>query len=299
MTKKKPQNNHNGISTRYLIDSKRTRLKQLFKEMSETEATEEQLQAWTDTLKQIYTEDFRHFYSDFFSQLSTIAKQHGDGAIGVVSANAFKLQQHIYSASCDGNNDDRKFLTSVDKLVDHLNLECSRLQYYSQYSSQLNNLEERFNLINNQTETANETYEQVKSKLDSAHADSVAVLGIFVAIMIAFSGGMSYISSCIASISSAPISKLVLFVTLCGFILFNIVFLLMYLISRILGKSIYARCKSIDCTCGPLGMPSCNFDEQIQRRLPYVYWANKYFCYIILFDIGYMVLEMLWQASLH
>lgn len=298
MTKKNVHKHDHIVRAGYSKVEKRHRLKYLFKEMSEAEATEEQLREWSAALKQIYADNFRHYYSDFFSQLNTIFKQQGDGAIGIVSANAFKLQQYISSTE-KGESADQKFLASIDKLVDHLNLECSRIQYYSQYTSQLNDLKENISLINDQTEKANETYDQLKSKMDSAHADSVAVLGIFVAIMVAFSGGFSYISSCVASISSAPISKLLLFVTLCGFILFNIIFLLMYLVSKILGKSIYARCRSVDCTCGPLGMPACSFDDQIRKRLPYVYWANKCFCYVILIDVCYIILEMIWQTYWH
>ncbi len=62
---------------------------------------------------------------------------------------------------------------------------------------------------------------------------------------------------------------------LCGLVLFNTIFLLMYLVGKIIGRSIYAECKNDHCIdCGEGEKPKCGAVKRLLKRLPYIFWFN-------------------------
>ena len=86
-------------------------------------------------------------------------------------------------------------------------------------------------------------------------------------------GGMTFLSGAISSISETRVYKFVIACCICGFIIFNTIFLLLYIVSKIIEKPIYARCESPDCTCDN-GKPKCCALNRLRKRLPYVFYFN-------------------------
>lgn len=83
--------------------------------------------------------------------------------------------------------------------------------------------------------------QEVKNNTTSIIITNVEILGIFVAIAFALFGIFNVISST-ASIIEADIYRIIFVASLLSFILFNLVFLLLYAISRFTEKSIAMNC---------------------------------------------------------
>ena len=64
-----------------------------------------------------------------------------------------------------------------------------------------------------------------------------------------------------------------------GIILFNVVFILIYMVARLIGKNVYTLCvencdaPEKDCFNGKCGK-HCGGLTRIRNRLPYVFWYN-------------------------
>ena len=107
-------------------------------------------------------------------------------------------------------------------------------------------------------------------KLNLVQTELIAVLSIFSAIVVTFSGSMSFIGGALQGMEKAPFAKSIFFISLCGFVLFNLVYLMMYLVAKITERNIYARCKTPDCSC----KSTCCGINKVRKRLPYVFWTN-------------------------
>ncbi|WP_107631486.1 hypothetical protein [Agathobaculum massiliense] len=115
--------------------------------------------------------------------------------------------------------------------------------------------------------------EKARKKVSKAQTDMLAILSVFSAVILAFMGGMTFLGGAMSSISETRIYKFVIACCICGFIIFNTIFLLLYIISKIIEKPIYARCESLDCTCDH-GKPKCGALNRVRKRLPYVFYFN-------------------------
>lgn len=74
------------------------------------------------------------------------------------------------------------------------------------------------------------------------------------------------------SIGSAQHYEMVILVAIIGALaLFDTIFLLMYLVSKIINRNIYARCLTKDCSCDA---KKCNGITRLRKRLPYVFYFN-------------------------
>ena len=228
-------------------------------------------------LKYIYTSNFRHSYSNFFPIIVDISKSSGTHDLDSLSTNLEELRKYIDREYVSGNKEFVDLCHYADQLCDHLNLEIGRLAYFKKENEKIIDLDKKIFDLNTKVEGAVDNLKlSTKSltvackKADSIQTELVAVLSIFAAIVIAFSGGISYISSALSGMESAEFLKSTYFILLCGFVFFNVVFLLMYLVGKIIGRNIYARCETPDCACEN----RCNSIKRVAKRLPYVFWFN-------------------------
>ena len=140
--------------------------------------------------------------------------------------------------------------------------------------TKLNDAEAKLKTIEEDLPTAMSDLGKVKKSLASIHIDIIAVLSIFASIVLTFSGSMTVLGSALTGMQEVHALKATFFVLLCGFVLGNIIFLLMYLVGKLTSRNIYARCKTENCTCGEGGAPECRGLKRIRKRLPYIYWLN-------------------------
>lgn len=128
-------------------------------------------------------------------------------------------------------------------------------------------------------------------KLQKANKDSdqlmshiLSILGIFVAMIFVFVGGYDTLSLGLTSnLFSKTISQINIGgVILMGQVLFNLIFLFLFMVARLSNKSIAVKCLGCNDGCSN---KKCKFGVRLWKQYPYVVVANfaMFFSYIILF----------------
>ncbi len=235
-------------------------------------------------LKEIYNSDFRHYYSGFFPIILEISKEENNYSLDFLSENIETLRCYIEDDYILGTKEFEKLYGCIDKLCDHINLEIARLNYYSINDNKIRDMEKKTAEVNTAlTEAASELNKASKTA-STMQTELIAVLSIFAAIVITFSGGLSYLGSAMTSINQAEHYEAVMMVAIiCGMVIFNTIFLMMYLVSKITERNIYARCVTYDCSACNLG--KCGGIRRIRKRLPHVFYFNIFGVLGIVIDL--------------
>lgn len=213
------------------------------------------------TLKQIYADNFRHSYAEIFNKLQGVFKQDFEVSITLgENLNALDrvIRDLILTGEClqDTYNGFRKF-------SDHINLEIGRYNFIKNImeneikkESQTINpsdievltkkIEDTQNAVNKIRPIATKAEKELAGldkKLDNNKVSSITTLTIFSAVVLAFSGGISFEAGVFKGLSDVSSFRLTFIVALTGFILFNTIFVLLYIVGRMTGKTVSSKCK--------------------------------------------------------
>lgn len=236
------------------MHEKREELINLFSEITESVYTDaehtEIISKMIEILKNVERVDF----SDSYSIVTTLLKNSQD--IECVNGNLQTLKDKCKE---EFEKSESIELQKVIKFFDYCLLECVR---YADFTSKFdafkstigaasNNAEEAINmqaenLINVQEELVDAQSElfDVKNRLDSSVQYSVTILSIFAGISLAFTGGITLLANAFTSMQGVSKYRLLFLVLLTGFILFNIIASLMFIVSRFNQRDIGVACKS-------------------------------------------------------
>lgn len=201
-------------------------------------------------------EYFRHFYSDILSTLTQIDSDDNEGSLDVLAVNMQAIKDGYQAVNYDGDKliDISK---SIIKLFDHTNLEVARINYTKQLNNAtksdlastkelLQKQREEFDNTKSETETIRNTLREETEKANKKIEDNqkqmqneyVTILGIFAAIVLAFTGGMTFSSSVLNNISKASVYRLSLISFIIGLVFFNLIWVLIDFVRDINGKTI-------------------------------------------------------------
>ncbi len=258
---------------------KQEQLRNILRELARENKDENELKRYIQILKSLYSDHFRHRYADIFP---IVVEWSNDTQYSTEFFNSnfdgiYKLAEKRY---IENEAEYTNLYESLTKLRDHINLEIGRYNYYHEReleqakdSSQSVDQKTLLSKVNNAIQGLN----KAERKMDSVQKELIAVLGIFAAIVFTFAGGIGVLGNALSSVSSVPACKTVFFILVCGFVLINTVFMLLYVVSRIIERSIMSPCESDNCNCScknKKGKPKCWFLRRIRKRLPYVFWMN-------------------------
>lgn len=239
--------------------------------------------------RDIYCGDFRHGYSGFFPLIFEISKDDNSYNLDYLSNNLEAIRDYIERDFVSGTQEFSGIQDQVFKLCDHLNLEIGRWNHYSQNDQKIEGALAKTANLNNELSVARTELEKASAQASSMQTEVIAVLSIFAGIAFAFSGGLSFLGSAMTSINNAKHYEVVVLVAIiCGIVIFNTIFLLLYLVGKITNRNIYARCETEDCTCDK----RCRGLTKIRKRLPYVFWFNLFAV------IGIIIDCMIWYCDI-
>ena len=233
--------------------------------------TTDEIVAALNKLQDIYRGNFYHNYSSFFPLILELSREYDlDG----LTNNLESLQLFLDQDYLDGTKRYSEWLFHpVRKLCDHLNLEISRLNYYASNESKIDLAEQKANDLSASTKEAIRSLNIATRKTKSIQNEMIAVLSIFAAVVMAFFGGINFISSAIASLETSHIFKSAAIVLVAGTVVFNTIFLLLYTIAKIVDRDILVTCESVACSC----QKKCAAIKRLRKRVPAVYWVNLLF----------------------
>lgn len=282
---------------------RQTKLVDLIRELSEKllSNNEDQIKQYLNRLKIIYEDGFKHNYSDLFPVVTDIYREDNEYNVDYLSNNLVKLGTYLEDEYSKGNNEYSDIYKQFTKLCDHLNLQMGQLNYI--LSKETSN--EALEKLKKDLETSNEqiikslvamdesskSLKEANEKADTIQTELIAMLSIFAAIVIAFSGGITLLGNSISSISNAKhYESVIMAVIICGMVMFNTIFLLMYFVSKLTQRNINVSCEAE--TCKNCKNEKCKWLDKIRKRYPYVFYYNCLSIVGILIDLGIWFMHM-------
>lgn len=192
--------------------------------------------------------NFRHRYSDIYSVLSDINEEsqaaNQDDGIEANTGNLTFLTENLQTIKdsyIPKNLDKQGRLIDVSKeigkLWDHVNLDKSRIDYMNTIMANTN---ARIKALEVDIQNCNEVMQKltdVQQQMEGMQREYITILGIFAAIVLTFTGAMSFTASTLENMSSASIHRVLLTLLIAGLVLCNLIGLLLQFIREINGRA--------------------------------------------------------------
>ena len=206
-----------------------------------------------------YSDNYRHFYSDIFACLSLIDADDSLGNLDILAQNMEAIKEGYIPINRDEahNNELIDIRKEIIKLYDHTNLDISRINYTKRMAGETqselarakvliedlkNKLAEsdvaRAEAVNHLNTESSKLKEEVRDGQKKMQNEYITILGIFAAIVLAFTGGMTFSSSVLENMDKASIYRMIAIVLILGLVLSNLIWLLIDFLRDINGKSI-------------------------------------------------------------
>ena len=185
-------------------------------------------------------QSFRHFYSDIFSVLTTVKQGDKPGSIDVLGQNLSEIRKGYQAINTDQAGNVIDISDSINKLYDHVSLDIARMGYSDAADwrlSQESNLANIRAQISEIGDTFNERTKIVEERLGNAQREYIAILGIFAAVVLAFTGGIAFSTSVLQNLHISSIYRIVLAVVIIGLVLVNLLYGLFYYIGQLVNKN--------------------------------------------------------------
>ena len=231
------------------------------------------IDGWVSKLNKVYSNEYRHTYSDIFFKIQQIMSDtlsNNDASdtevLEVLGENLNVLGNRIDELAAQ-NSDDANYKNTVSgykKFSDHIRLEIGRYNFIKSRftgtaadgnsgkatdehsaidTERVLKLEQAINAIRPRVAQAQKQLDSLDGKLESNKISSITTLPIFSAVILAFSGGITFESGIFQGMVESTSYRLVFTIALSGFILFNTIFALLYLVGKMAGKRISTKCK--------------------------------------------------------
>ena len=205
------------------------------------------------------SDNYRHFYSDIFACLSLIDADDSLGNLDILAQNMEAIKEGYILINRDEahNNELIDIRKEIIKLYDHTNLDISRINYTKRMAGETqselarakvliedlkNKLAEsdvaRAEAVNHLNTESSKLKEEVRDGQKKMQNEYITILGIFAAIVLAFTGGMTFSSSVLENMDKASIYRMIAIVLILGLVLSNLIWLLIDFLRDINGKSI-------------------------------------------------------------
>lgn len=236
-----------------IIEEKRDKLRSLLLHLSEQ--YDDDLDDTINTLSEIYDGGYRQMYSEIFPIIVEIWFNGHPGGLDFLTDNMELVRQHIkeqiQNAPDEPSDDDKKALNRykqlygrVLKLSDHISLEVQRLRDYEGIRRESF---ESVRELSEDVKKAREDLDKAKKKVRKMQTEVIVILGIFAAIVMAMSGGLSLMGSSLEGMSSTGPYKIAFVVLLCGMVVFNTIAFLMISIRKVVGELYDDKEQTVGC----------------------------------------------------
>lgn len=244
----------------------------ILKKLANEKKLTETIKQYTENFRNIYEDGYRHKYSDIHSILLVLSPEERD-----------YLSESLRTIF-DETSKEFKSKEKIKKLWDHIQLEnmrSSELREYANiaksftdnadsYSKLEKEMIKRISTAQSSVDNLNSDLHKIKEDIKNSGTQSITILGIFSGIVMAFTGGLSFIASSLQNINAISMYRLVFVILILGVTIFNIIFMLIYTIGKITGIYIGSKCNCKDPVKG------CNekSNECTVVRYPLVSWVN-------------------------
>lgn len=254
------------------MDNMERLLNTLSKTTENIEPDESIIGELSSELCSIYSETtFRHSYSELSSFFENLIAEQRDMIL--TSLDMVLLYM-------DKENINYDVITKIVKLLDHLQLETIRLSRIEH----IDLIGNRVVALNQETENMlkqnKQESEDLRKKINNVNAQIITVLGIFAGLVIMFSTTIQIATETFKNINFIDFYKILYLGVNITFVLYNFLFMMMYVVAKIAGVSLAVKCRNRSCD-------GC-FKNHISitrlfRKYPYILWMDIVFILLIAF----------------
>lgn len=280
----------NNLITIQENDEKNEKLMKIIDDIASLEYNDEKEAKIIERLKKIYTQEFRHSYSMISKKLYEMESDERDIVSEFMRCIVQKLK--IYEKSTGFNADnDKSLINGIIKLNDHINLEIIRIQLNDEADNKLIDVKQQAAAMKEESSEISETIYEVsdqvwnlKNQVESSSTQSITILSVFAGIVFVFTGGFSLISTALQNINNASVYKLTFTLSFVGMLIYDLIYLFFFMVSRITQKDITASCyktSSHICDCGHKACDSCKGILRFIRKFWYAVLPNIVFLAIM------------------
>lgn len=225
-------------------------------------------------LEPIYSDStFRHSYSIISRNLGSYKADERD-SIPVVLGKILEIatkQEEI--------QENKQILKNLQKLLDHVELECLRLNRMDEIKTLAKISEKQQQGAKEVVDKVAEDAKKLETKVKGFHEQSITILGIFSAIVIGFMSEISLFNKGFETLTPENVYAVLFYCTIVGMIVFNTLFMLIFFVAKIAGFSL------------AISKPTKQNGVWLKRTLhnyPYIYCFNIFcgFVAVGLFVIG-------------
>ncbi len=170
-------------------------------------------------LKEIYKGEYKHKYSKITTIILNSTRDK-EQAFMMLTQNIKTLKE------IQDNKEVESIKPKLEKLYDHMNLECIRLQDFDEKMSRVKDISIRLDNLN-------KNYKKLSEELNKQQTQYITILGIFVSIVLTFVGGLAFSTSVLSSIDKTNAYRLVFVMAFIALFFGNILYLLFSFLSKI------------------------------------------------------------------
>ncbi|MFP6073838.1 hypothetical protein ACLF9Y_00385 [Helicobacter pylori] len=171
-------------------------------------------------LKEIYQGEYRHKYSKITTIILNSTRDR-EQAFMTLAQNIRTLKE------IQDNKEVESIKPKLEKLYDHMNLECIRLQDFDEKMSRVKDVSIKLE------KELNKNYEKLSEELNKQQTQYIIILGIFASIVLTFVGGLAFSTSVLSNIDKANAYRLVFVMAFIALFFGNILYLLFSFLSKI------------------------------------------------------------------
>ena len=185
---------------------------------------------------------FRHFYSDIFMVLTQIDQDKKLGNIDILGQNLNMIRAGYKAQNTDEEGNPIDISDRIQKLYDHVSLDIARIRYSNAGDRKtsgeetISEIQSHIKQISNSVEMAANAQKAIQEELGKQQREYIAILGIFAAVVLAFTGGIAFSTSVLNNIAQASIYRTIAIALIVGLVLINVLFGLFYYINSIVDK---------------------------------------------------------------
>lgn len=171
-----------------------------------------------EDFKENYEGEHRHKYSKITTTILSSTRDK-EQAFMMLTQNIKTLKE------IQGNKEVESIKPKLEKLYDHMNLECIRLQDFDEKMSRVKDVSIKLE------DDLNKNYKKLSEELNKQQTQYITILGIFASIVLTFVAGLAFSTSVLSNIDKANAYRLVFvmaFIVLFFLGIFCICFFLFY-----------------------------------------------------------------------
>ncbi|EIS9421520.1 hypothetical protein L0865_003341 [Clostridioides difficile] len=163
-------------------------------------------------------------------------------------------------------------------ILNHILLEVPRASELEYLKNEARRAKNNNDSIRTEIKNNKKTLAECQENISSAQSEFISILSIFAAVIIAFLGGMSLIGSALNNMDNVSKYRLIFVLLTIGFIMFNVIYMLLYIVSKLVHGKIYMEKK--ECKgCEERKISNC-----LINRHPLLFYYN-YFSSVSIFIV--------------